>query len=111
MAVIVRTADPRSFVALINAAITAGRVKTWIRDPDGDYTHFANQWEFKAWMRASVGDGSVTFNIIGSQKFKMTREIYAVYHGRFIEMLLAHFDENFESAQATALPSVHDSIG
>jgi hypothetical protein len=32
----------------------------------------------------------------------MTKVIYGVYHGRFIEMLLTHFDDSFTSATATA---------
>jgi hypothetical protein len=32
----------------------------------------------------------------------MTKTIYGVYHGRFIEMLLTHFDNEFSAASATA---------
>lgn len=32
----------------------------------------------------------------------MTKPIYGVYHGRFIEMLLTHFDDSFASVAATA---------
>jgi len=37
-------------------------------------------------------------------------EAYAVYHGRFIEMLLAHFDEGFSEAFATAQATGDDRI-
>lgn len=33
----------------------------------------------------------------------MIKEIYGIYHGRFIEMLLSHFDDSFSNASATAL--------
>lgn len=32
----------------------------------------------------------------------MTKMIYGVYHGRFIEMMLAHFDTDFSLATASA---------
>ena len=32
--------------------------------------------------------------------------MYGIYHGRFIEMLLNHFDKRFTEASATANPSV-----
>ncbi|ERJ35113.1 hypothetical protein L810_2257 [Burkholderia sp. AU4i] len=32
----------------------------------------------------------------------MTKVVYGVYHGRFLEMLLAHFDHSFSNATATA---------
>lgn len=36
---------------------------------------------------------------------------YAVYHGRFIEMLLSHFDKHCQSMEATPLPTKHDDLG
>jgi hypothetical protein len=34
----------------------------------------------------------------------VTREIFAVYHGRFIEMLIAHVPGYFTDARATPNP-------
>jgi hypothetical protein len=34
--------------------------------------------------------------------------VYGVYHGRFVEMLLNHFDNRFSEATVTALPSKGD---
>jgi hypothetical protein len=36
--------------------------------------------------------------------------VYAVYHGRFIEMALAHFDSQFGEGAATAMPTAADKI-
>ncbi len=33
----------------------------------------------------------------------MTKEIYGVYHGRFIATLLSHFDTEIEEIQPTTL--------
>jgi hypothetical protein len=43
------------------------------------------------------------FAIVGRQNVKMTREVYAIFHGRFAEMLLAHFDLEFSTVSATPL--------
>ena len=48
-------------------------------------------------------------NVIPPKK-TVTMEAYAVYHGRFIEMLLAHFDDDFSEAFATAQASGEDRI-
>lgn len=37
------------------------------------------------------------FCIIESRKYAMTKEIYAVYHTRFAEMLLEYFDTEIEN--------------
>jgi len=40
----------------------------------------------------------------------MTKLIYGIYHGRFIEMMLVHFDLDFSKAFATALTEEPDRI-
>jgi len=37
-------------------------------------------------------------------------ELYGIYHGRFIKMLLAHFDKQFTSIQVTALADLGDIV-
>jgi hypothetical protein len=83
---------------------------TWSMDSDGDFTHTPHQWKSKAWFRPSVQGSELVFIFLGRQKEITSKEIYAVYHGRFIEMLLAHFDVKFSSVQATALPARGDLI-
>jgi hypothetical protein len=48
-------------------------------------------------------------NIIPPKK-GVSKEAYAVYHGRFIEMLLAHFDEEFSGAFGTAKATRDDRV-
>lgn len=38
----------------------------------------------------------------------MSVETYAVYHGRFSEMLLAHFDDEFSNVYSTAQKTKYD---
>lgn len=40
----------------------------------------------------------------------MSKLTYGVYHGRFSEMLLTHFDNEITSIQLTSLPDDYDNI-
>ena len=110
MAIRVNTTQPGSLLASIKQAIEARRVETWSYDSDGDFTHNPTQWNKKAWLRPSVLSNALIFNILSPRGTKLSKEIYGVYHGRFIEMLLVHFDDKFIDAQATAAVSVGDVV-
>ncbi len=110
MAIIVLTDEPRSLVAAIKASIDSGAIQTWSYDADGDFTHSAEQWNAKAWFTPVVGDDRVVFRIFPPVKTDMSVTVYAVYHGRFIEMLLRHFDGRFSVARATAQAAHGDVI-
>ncbi len=102
MATFVVTPKPKDLLSAIKSAIDEGHIKTWKYDKDGDLIHTTGQWEGKAWLRPVVSSGALNLGIIGPKNANLSSEAYAVYHGRFIEMLLAHFDKQFSSAQATA---------
>jgi hypothetical protein len=54
--------------------------------------------ENKAWLRPSVKVGELDFVLICNKKIQMNDEIKGgVFHGRFIEMLLAHSESDFTS--------------
>jgi len=110
MAVRVLCNDPQKLLSQVKAAVARGAVQTWSIDKDGDFTHSPTQWRYKAWFRPSVGPGVLVFNILGPTTEKMSKEVYGVYHGRFIEMLLAHLDTKFESAEASAMPLDGDTF-
>lgn len=111
MAVIVSTSDPQGLLAAIKKNINQNVVATWSYDTDGDFTHTAEQWKNKAWLRPRVeDDGRLVMNILTPRSATLSTTIYAIYHGRFIEMLLAHFDGKFTRASATAMPTSNDSI-
>src|SRR5579864_407216 len=110
MAVRVSTSQPSALLSAIKKAIDEKRVETWAYDSDGDLTHTPIQWYRKAWLRPSIQTGALVLNILNPQGINMSKEVYGVYHGRFIEMLLAHFDQNFTTADATALASVADCV-
>jgi hypothetical protein len=102
MALTVNTSNPRALLNGIRKAIDDKKVETWEYDKDGDFTHKPEQWRNAAWLRPVVGNGVLQFGLLGPQNKGMTKLIYGVYHGRFIEMMLTHFDNDFSSASATA---------
>ena len=102
MAIIVNTPNPAQLLAAIKKAIDDGKVDTWAYDADGDFTHWPEQWRYNAWLRPVIAPGSLIFGLLGKKDTDMTKVVYGVYHGRFIEMLLTHFDDDFSAASATA---------
>ena len=102
MAIIVNTPNATQLLTAIKKAIDKGEVDTWTYDADGDVTHSPEQWKSKAWLRPVIAPGTLIFGLLGKKDADMTKVVYGVYHGRFIEMLLTHFDNDFSAASATA---------
>ena len=111
MAVMVECGNPQELLSKIRSQISSRKIETWSIDGDGDLTHEPEQWRYLAWFRPSVEPGKLAFYILGAKSKKMTKAVYGVYHGRLIEMLLTHFDGDFVTAQATAMPRGRDQIG
>ncbi len=110
MAIRVTTPLPGALLSAIKTAIDEKHVETWTYDSDGDFTHTPFQWNKKAWLRPSVQSGGLVFNILGQKGVALSKEIYGVYHGRFTEMLLVHFDDKFSDASASARATTADLI-
>jgi hypothetical protein len=118
MAIIVKTSDPAGLLKAIYKAIDDKKVVTWLyEDQSGQrfLTHTPEQWIRKAWLKAIIPTDTkdeLHFVIRKTKASAVTRVVYGVYHGRFIEMLLNHFDQSFDNASATALasPSLGDYI-
>ena len=102
MAVIVKTGKPSELLADIYKAIDNDKIATWLSDDDKDLTHEPLQWKNKAWFRPKVYAGELRFGLLGPKGVTMSKEIYGVYHGRLIEMLLIHFDDQFSNVSGTA---------
>lgn len=110
MAVRVFCSAPRELLANIKARIGDGSIDTWAVDADGDFTHSPEQWKNKAWLRPLVLEDRLVFRIIPPKSKTISKGVYGVFHGRFIEMLLTHFDLQFDRAIATALPTDGDIV-
>lgn len=102
MAIYIKTEKSEDLLAKIKKSIDDGNIKTWKYDTDGDFFHSPDQWQYSGWLRPFHIDHYLLFGIITPKNETMTTVTYAVYHGRFIEMLLSHFDKEFEWVYASA---------
>jgi hypothetical protein len=100
------TDNATALLARIKKLIDEGHIETWAYDSDGDFTHTpaSGQWKNKAWFRPQVKSDMLRMVILNNKKVTFTREIFAVYHGRFIEMLTSHAPELYTSASASPNP-------
>jgi hypothetical protein len=100
MAILITTSDPQGLLDLIKKAIDDKQVVTWSYDRDNDFTHETEQWSRKAWLKPHVGSGELKFIILGQRDVILTKVVKGIYHGRFIEMLVTHFDSKFSTVSA-----------
>lgn len=113
MALSVSTSSPQAILNGIKKGIDDKKILTWgYKDIKGVryYTHTADQWNMAAWFKASLEPPSLVFYILAPKGKKISTEVYAVYHGRLAEMLLAHFDDKFSEASASSMPASGDVI-
>lgn len=112
MALIVNTSSPNELQKELTEKIINSKIDTWEFDEDGDFTHSPEQWRYKAWIHEPVyskkNKNQLIFGIIGNKEVTMTKSLYAVYHGRFAEMLLSHFDEIIDNIEITAEKTEYD---
>lgn len=108
MAIYVKTDTPGRLVENIKKKIDEHKIDTWSVDSDNDFTHDVDQWRKKAWIRYRIEDGRVVFYVICRKDANMTIVEYAVYHGRFVEMLLAHFDKECDAIEVSPLATSYD---
>jgi len=110
MALYFTTTQPAQLLARYKKMIDDKEVETWSYDQDGDFTHTPDQWRNKAWLRPVIETGRLAFYVIKPNGVNISTTVYSVYHGRFIESMLAHCDTLFTVGQATALPAASDKV-
>ena len=110
MAIIIKTDDPRALLDAIKRAIDRDDVIAWEYDESDDFTHASDQYGDKAWLRPKLYDNELRFGILGRNESPLSDIEYGVFHGRFIEMLLTHFDKRFTTALATAAKTEPDKF-
>lgn len=54
MAIYIETTRPRTLIRAIREKIEQDEIATWAYDEDGDFTHTALQWKYKAWLRPYI---------------------------------------------------------
>lgn len=111
MAVTASTSNPAALLGKIRVATKDGGIQTWHWVQENFLTHSPSQWTNRAFFRPQIQHGALVFYIWPPEGEKVSAEDYAIYHGRLIEMLLAHFDHEFSQAFASAQPITGDSIG
>lgn len=106
MSVIAITSKPDDLLSRIRSQIDAGNIDTWEYDDAGDFTHVPDQWHRRAWLHpiATPSGALLTFKLIARENAIVTPTIYGVYHGRFIEMLVTHFENEFEYVRTQRQP-------
>jgi len=112
MAINFETTDPNGLLTLFKNAIKTGKVVTWSVDTEGDFTHVTRdeQWKNRAYLRPSTFNGWLVMNILVRAAEQQPLTVYSIYHGRFIESMLAHCRDKFTMAQATAKPTNADNM-
>jgi hypothetical protein len=110
MSITFKTPDPRGLLTAFKKAIDDRHVVTWSYDEDGDFTHMTEQWKKKAWLRPGVANSELRFRIVRPINQGIPWEVYAIYHGRFIEAMTAHLHDRFSYSFATARPADDDVV-
>ena len=110
MALIIKSKEPKELLSKIKKAIDSNNIATWSYDSDGDFTHVPEQWRTKAWLSPKFVNEELHFSFIGNKKENTTKLVYALYHGRFAEMLLTHFDTDISNIEITSMPTSIDRI-
>ena len=110
MAIFVKTDNASSLLKQIRKDVQDRKIETWICDEDGDFTHNTEQWRHHAWIGAKVEPERIVFYIICRKDKNISITDYAIYHGRFAEMLLMHYDKKCESIEITPLATKYDMI-
>lgn len=101
---------PKKLWGNILEQIDNGVIDTWEIDSDGDLTNTSYQWRGEAWFRCRQNGNELIFGIVARRDKKMSKAIYGLYHGRFAEMLLTHFDTQIKEIRISSMPEKYDLI-
>jgi hypothetical protein len=106
MAIILEPTNPKHLIKMIVREIKSGSIATWRYDDDNTFTHTTHdgQWEDRAYLIPTVNGAKLILGIVIPKDEEEQSTVYGVYHGRFAEMLLTHFDSYFESLEMTSQP-------
>lgn len=110
MALIAQSRDPAALLRQIKSAIDQRKIVTWSYNGQGDFTHSVDQWGGLAFLRPVVVDGGfLRLKFITQNNKPATRTVYAVYHGRFAEMLIKHFPAVVTRVEPTVNPATDEN--
>ncbi|MGY3653219.1 hypothetical protein ACVWW2_008510 [Bradyrhizobium sp. LM4.3] len=80
MAIYFDTQTPKKLLAAYKKAIDDGHVTTWAYDEDGDFTHTADQWNKKAWLRPKFKESNaLIFTIVKPKESTLSSAIFTPF--------------------------------
>lgn len=91
MAILIRTKHAQSVLNRLKEQINNNQIPAWACDSDGDFMFI--DAPVVAWMRPVVGSNRLDFYIVGRKDMEISIEEYALFHSRFVEMLLTYFSQ------------------
>jgi hypothetical protein len=109
MAIRIYSRQPKQLLHRIRALIDEGHIKMWSYDKAGDFTCSMDEFKDKAWLHPEIAAEGLSIKIIRHRVEGLPRTTYAIYHARFIEMLLTQVFEMFTAASFWTEESVADS--
>ena len=114
MAIHFTTSTPGALLAAFEEYVdkdpTDGRSMAWTRQGDA-YTHTSLEWNGKAFLRASVDVGQLTFTIHRPESTHRSLPTFAYYHAALVETFLLLFKDDFETAVVNGTAEPPDYAG
>jgi len=110
----VRTTNPNNIYQGIIRGIQNGSIDTWKIVTVGNLVYFTHdttnkQWLNKSYMKAGTDShGNLIFHVIRNNENSFDQNIFAVYQGRFIQMLVSHFPNSFTELNVTSQPTIDE---
>lgn len=101
------TANPQELVEAINMEMKDGKLKTWERKfnavNETIYNHNTEAWSDKVMIKPFVGKDRVSFRTTywtGKEAPTDAQRGYVI--GRFVELLMVHFNKRFSRLEITS---------
>ncbi|MDR2816744.1 MAG: hypothetical protein LBB62_08620 [Proteiniphilum sp.] len=113
MAIIIQTDQPDLLLDKIYDAIENKKADKWMSTPDGLLTYGTLLWKNEAFFRPQiwVDDKQLRFGLIKRKDRRhISSKLYATFHAKLVETLLACFDSDFRSVTATAARAEPDQF-
>ena len=113
MAIIIKTHNPNLLLDKIYEIISTRRVEKWIVMTDGRITPSPILWKNEAFLKPEiwVDENELRFGLLKRKDRRhITSKLYTFFHIKFVEMLLANFDTDFQNVTITALSTPPDNF-
>ncbi|HBK30738.1 MAG TPA: hypothetical protein DDZ96_00455 [Porphyromonadaceae bacterium] len=113
MAIIIKTETPDTLLDEIYEGIQSKKVDKWASTADGRLTYASLLWKNEAWFKPQiwVEEKELRFGLIKRKDRKhISTKLYTMFHTKFVEMLLSHFDTLFREVTVSAVRTEPDEF-